>query len=294
MKTSLIMEGGGMRGMFTCGVNDVLLENDITFDGSAGISAGACFGCNFKSKQIGRALRYNLKYGKDPHYGSLRSLIRTGDYYNADFCYRQIPNELDVFDVETFAANPMEFYVGATDVETGRIIYHNCKDGGSTDIEWMRASASMPLVSKIVEIGRYKLLDGGIVDPVPFRFMERKGFDRNVIILTQPKGYEKKKSSIMPLFFTLMRDYPKIVQAMNVRHIRYNRQMEEIAEREEKNEVLVIRPPEELKIGRTEGNPKELQRVYDIGRAEAEKRLEEIRAFLRPDKDQADGKEEGE
>ena len=294
MKTSLIMEGGGMRGMFTCGVNDVLLENDITFDGSAGISAGACFGCNFKSKQIGRALRYNLKYGKDPHYGSLRSLIRTGDYYNADFCYRQIPNELDVFDVETFAANPMEFYVGATDVETGRIIYHNFKDGGSTDIEWMRASASMPLVSKIVEIGRYKLLDGGIVDPVPFRFMERKGFDRNVIILTQPKGYEKKKSSIMPLFFTLMRDYPKIVQAMNVRHIRYNRQMEEIAEREEKNEVLVIRPPEELKIGRTEGNPKELQRVYDIGRAEAEKRLEEIRAFLRPDKDQADGKEEGE
>ncbi len=282
MKTSLIMEGGGMRGMFTCGVNDVLLENDITFDGSAGISAGACFGCNFKSKQIGRALRYNLKYGKDPRYASLRSLIKTGDYFNVDFCYRQVPDELDVFDVETFAANPMEFYVGATDMETGRIVYHNCKDGGKNDIEWMRASASMPLVSKIVEIGRYKLLDGGIVDPVPFRFMERKGFDRNVIILTQPKGFEKKKSSIMPLFFTLMRDYPKIVQAMNVRHIRYNRQMEEIAEREENNEVLVIRPPEALNISRTEGNPKELQRVYDIGRAEAEKRLEEIRAFLDP------------
>ena len=282
MKTSLIMEGGGMRGMFTCGVNDVLLENDITFDGSAGISAGACFGCNFKSKQIGRALRYNLKYGKDPRYASLRSLIKTGDYFNVDFCYRQIPDELDVFDVETFAANPMEFYVGATDMETGRIVYHNCKDGGKNDIEWMRASASMPLVSKIVEIGRYKLLDGGIVDPVPFRFMERKGFDRNVIILTQPKGFEKKKSSIMPLFFTLMRDYPKIVQAMNVRHIRYNRQMEEIAEREENNEVLVIRPPEVLNISRTEGNPKELQRVYDIGRAEAEKRLEELRAFLDP------------
>ena len=282
MKTSLIMEGGGMRGMFTSGVIDVLLENDITFDGSAGISAGACFGCNFKSKQIGRALRYNMKYGKDPHYGSFRSLIKTGDYYNADFCYRQIPDELDVFDVETFAANPMEFYVGATDVESGRIVYHNCKDGGSTDVEWMRASASMPLVSRIVEIGRYKLLDGGIVDPVPYRFMERKGFDRNVIVLTQPKGYEKKKSPIMPLFFTMMRDYPKIVQAMNVRHIRYNHQMEEIAEREENNEALVIRPPEALNISRTEGRPKELQRVYDIGRAEAEKRLEEIRAFLKP------------
>lgn len=280
MKTSLIMEGGGMRGMFTSGVIDVLLENDITFDGSAGISAGACFGCNFKSKQIGRALRYNLKYGKDPHYGSFRSLLKTGDYYNADFCYRQIPEELDVFDAETFAANPMEFYVGATDVETGRIVYHNCRDGGRTDTEWMRASASMPLVSRIVEIGRFKLLDGGIVDPVPFRFMERKGFDRNVIVLTQPKGFEKKKTPIMPLFLTLMRDYPKIVQAMNVRHIRYNRQMEEIAEREEKREVLVIRPPEALDISRTEGSPKQLQRVYDTGRAEAERMLEEIRDFL--------------
>ena len=237
-----------MRGLFTCGVMDVLLENNITFDGAAGISAGAVFGCNYKSRQIGRPLRYNKAYCRDPRYSSFRSLITTGDFFGADFCYRQIPDELDIFDRKTFAENPMEFYVGATDVVTGEIRYHLCEEGGAKDIEWMRASASMPLLSRIVKIDGFRLLDGGIVDAVPYAFMEKQGYHRNVIVLTQPKGYKKSKSSAMALFHMFLRKYPAIVDAMGKRHEMYNRQMKEIEEREEKGISLVIRPHEDLGI----------------------------------------------
>ncbi|MBQ1860048.1 MAG: patatin family protein, partial [Clostridia bacterium] len=188
MKTALSMEGGAMRGMFTCGVIDVLMENGITFDAAAGISAGAAFGCNFKSRQIGRPIRYNKRYGSDPRYMSFRSLLKTGDLYNADFCYRELPDVLDPFDRKAFRDNPMAFYIGATDVKTGKCVYHLCSDGEETDILWMRASASMPLVSRPVEVDGLLLLDGGITDPVPLDHMQSLGFDRHVVILTQPKG----------------------------------------------------------------------------------------------------------
>ena len=278
-RSALIMEGGAMRGMFTCGVMDVLMENGIRFDGGSGISAGAAFGCNYKSHQIGRPIRYNKNYCKDPRYCSFRSLIKTGDYYGADFCYRAIPDELDIFDRETFAKDPMEFYIGATDVHTGKIVYHRCTDGGAKDIEWMRASASMPILSKVVKIDNYRLLDGGMADAVPYSKMEELGYNRNVIVLTQPKGYVKKKSSAL-LFKMFLRKYPAVVKAMKDRHLMYNRQMEEIAAKEKAREAIVIRPPEPLKIGRASKKPEELERVYQIGRAEAERRLPEIREFL--------------
>ncbi len=280
MKTGLILEGGAMRGMFTCGVLDVLMEHGIAFDGGAGISAGAVFGCNYKSRQIGRAIRYNKKYCADPRYCSVRSLIRTGDLYGADFCYRELPDVLDPFDREAFRNNPMTFYIGATDVQTGEEVYHRCVDGGHTDIEWMRASASMPMVSRVVEIDGRQLLDGGIVEPVPMSVMARNGYDRNLIVLTQPKGYVKKKSAALPLMRMMLRRYPKVVEAMAVRHERYNRQMEEIEALERAGQVLVIRPPETLGISRTENDPKELERVYRTGRREGEARLKEIEAFL--------------
>ena len=278
MKTALIMEGGAMRGMFTCGVTDVFMEQGIDFDGAAGISAGAAFGCNFKSRQIGRAIRYNKKYCRDPRFCSVRSLLKTGDMYGVDFCYRELPDELDPFDRETFKNNPMDFYVGATDVRTGKTVFHNCKDGNAEDIEWMRASSSMPVVSRPVRIGKYTLLDGGITDPVPFRFMEKKGYDRNVIILTQPEGFRKPASPAV--MQTMLRKYPAIARAMAVRHIRYNRQMDEIAEREQAGKVLVIRPPKALGISRTEKDPDELERVYQTGREAALQRTDQIRAFL--------------
>ena len=281
MKTALIMEGGAMRGMFTCGVTDVFLEEGITFDAAAGISAGACLGCNFKSRQAGRAIRYNKRYSRDPRFCSFKSLVKTGDLYGADFCYRELPEVLDPFDNKTFEENPMTFYIGATDVDTGEIRYHKCTDGGQKDLLWMRASASMPLVSRIVEADGYRMLDGGIVDPVPYRYMEELGYDRNVYILTQPKGFRKEKSSALPLIRTALRKTPKIVEAMEHRHEVYNRQMAEIDEKEARGEILVIRPPESLGISRTEHDPNELERVYQTGRREACRMLPEIRSFLK-------------
>ena len=280
VKTALIMEGGAMRGMFTCGVIDVLMENHIHFDGAAGISAGAVFGCNYKSEQIGRAIRYNKKYSRDPRFCSLHSLITTGDLYGADFCYHELPDQLDPFDRETFRSNPTAFYVGATEVRTGTCVYHKCIDGEENDLKWMQASASMPVVSRPVAVDGYLLLDGGITDAVPYRYMEELGYDRNLIILTQPDGYKKSASKALPLMRLMLRQYPAIIDALAVRHEMYNRQMEEIKAKELAGTAFVIRPAEALGIGRTEKDPEELERVYQEGRRQATKALPALKKFL--------------
>ena len=247
--------------------------------GTAGISAGAVFGCNLKSRQVGRPIRYNKRFCRDPRYCSVRSLVKTGDLYGADFCYRELPDILDPFDRKAFADNPMAFYAGATDIATGKCVYHRCMDGGDQDMLWFRASASMPVVSRPVRIDGREYLDGGISDAVPYRYMEELGYDRNVIILTQPKGYRKKQEASFLMKFFLRR-LPKIREAMERRHEMYNRQMDELDQMEAENTALIIRPPEDLRIGHTEKNPEELERVYQLGRKAAEKRLEDIRLWL--------------
>ena len=279
-KKGLILEGGAMRGMFTAGVTDVFMENDITFDGAVGISAGATFGCNFKSRQPGRAVRYNKKYCNDPRYGTIRSLLKTGDLYDNEFCYHDIPDRLDVMDRETFKNNPMEFYIGATDIQTGLCVFHKCTDCGDEDIEWMRASASMPFVSKPVNINGKLYLDGAIADSVPYKFMEDLGYDRNVIVLTQARGYRKKNRHMSVLISGFYREYPSLARAYERRHEMYNRQMEEIYERADSGQSIVICPPYDPCIHRTEKDPYELERVYQMGRKEAIRRLDEIKAFL--------------
>ncbi|MBR1780964.1 MAG: patatin family protein [Oscillospiraceae bacterium] len=283
MKTGLILEGGAMRGIFTCGVLDVFMEHGIVFDGGAGISAGAVFGCNFKSRQIGRTIRYNKKYCRDPRYCSVRSLLKTGDLYGVAFCYHELIDVLDPFDRDAFSRNPMAFYVGATDIERGEIVYHRCRDGGDTDIEWIRASASMPLVSRVVEVDGHRLWDGGIADPVPYRFMEGLGYDRNVLVLTQPEGYRKKRPPGVGLLRLPLHRYPRLMDAIATRHARYNQQMEEIDQSARSGECLVIRPPAALGIRRTERDPAELERVYQCGRRTAEAQLSQVRDFLSPE-----------
>ena len=280
MSTALVLEGGAMRGMFTCGVIDVFMENGIDFDACVGVSAGAVFACNYKSRQIGRGIRYNKKYCRDPRYGTIRSLIRTGDIYDADLCYKQIPDVLDPFDRDAIKENPMRFYIGATDIVTGQTVFHECTDGMDEDIEWFRASASLPLVSKAVTIGDRTLLDGGITDPIPYRFMEKKGYDRIVIVLTQHRGYRKKKSAMQPVIELTMKKYPKVIEAMKRRHIVYNAQVRETERREKDGRALVIRPPVPLGITRTEHSPDELERVYQLGRAEALRRLGDVKEYL--------------
>lgn len=281
MKKGLILEGGAMRGLFSAGVTDIMMENGIVFDGAVGVSAGAAFGCNYKSGQIGRAARYNIKYAGDKRYCSLRNLIRTGDLFGVEFCYERIPLELDLFDTPAFIENPMEFYTVATDCETGKAVYHKCRDGLGEDLLHIRASASMPLVSRVVEAGDLKLLDGGIADSVPLKFFEEIGYDRNVVILTQPADYRKEKNSMLSLMRIALRKYPKAVEAMAHRHEVYNETLEYIAKREAEGKVLVIRPDGALPVKRLEKDPQVLKRVYEIGRAEGERQLEKIRDFLK-------------
>lgn len=268
-----------MRGMFTAGVTDVLMENGIDFSGAIGVSAGAAFGCNYKSKQIGRAIRYNETFCRDKRYCSLHSWITTGDLYGADFCYRVIPEELDIFDVETFETNPMEFYVVCTDIDSGKAVYQKCERGGNY-LDWMRASASMPLASNIVEIENKRLLDGGVSDSIPLKYFEKIGYTKNVVILTQPDGYTKKKNSLMPLLRVALKKYPKLVEAMARRHELYNETLEYVRAREKAGAALVIRPKEPLPVGHIEHDKKKLRATYEIGRAGAMARLAEVKAFL--------------
>ncbi|MBQ9421682.1 MAG: patatin family protein [Lachnospiraceae bacterium] len=282
-KIGLVMEGGSMRGMFTCGVIDVFMEHGLTFDGAVGVSAGATFGCNIKSRQIGRARRYNKKYCSDRRYASFHNLITTGDLFGVDFCYRELPFELDPWDSETFASNPMEFYIVASDVETGKPVYYKSCKGLKEDIDWIRASASMPLLSHIVELRGRKFLDGGICDSIPLKFMQKIGYRRNVVILTQPKGYVKEHNPLMPLAKITYRHYPAFIRAMDDRHLRYNRTLEYIEKQEELGNTFAIRPPADLDIGKMEKDPEELERVYQIGRRTAKGCINEMvkRGFCR-------------
>ena len=283
MKKGLILEGGAMRGMFTSGVLDVFMENGIDFDGAIGVSAGATFGCNFKSRQIGRAIRYNKRFCHEWRYCSVRSLIFTGDLYGADFCYNRLPNELDIFDLETYRKNPMDFYCVASDCVTGEPVYKKLETCDANDLTWMRASASMPLASSVVEIDGYKLLDGGMTDSIPLKYFEGIGYNRNVVILTQPREFQKKPASLMGLMKIMLKKYPKLVDAMKRRHVVYNEETADVFAKADCGEVFVICPKQSLGISRTENNPDELQRVYDEGRRTALELLPEIKEFLNAD-----------
>lgn len=280
MKYGLVMEGGAMRGLFTAGVIDVLMENEITFDGAVGVSAGAAFGCNYKSNQPRRVIRYNTRFCHDKRFCSVSSLVKTGDMFGADFCYHEIPNKLDIFDYKTFNESPMEFYVVCTDVTTGKPVYRRCRVADDNELEWIRASASMPLASRIVEVGGMKLLDGGISDSIPLKFMEKTGYEKNVVILTQPRNYVKKKNNIMPLMKIAMRKYPQLINAMKNRHIMYNDELKYIRSSEQQGKAYVIAPDEKLPVGHIEHNQDILLEVYRIGRMTAMNKINEIKEFL--------------
>lgn len=280
MKKGLIMEGGAMRGMFTAGVIDVMMEHGIEFQGAVGVSAGAAFGCNYKSKQIGRVIRYNTRFSRDRRYGGYGVLLREGNFYSSKFCYEDVPLKYDIFDFDTYESNPMEFYVVATDVQTGAAEYHLLKDRHDHGFEWIRASASMPLVSQMVPIDGRKYLDGALADSIPVRFFESMGYDRNLVILTQPLGFRKKPDPMLPLMKLVYRKYPNLVSSMITRHQQYNDSLDYIARREAAGELLVIRPQEKLPIGRTEKDPEKLRLVYEIGRRTALERIGQIRQFL--------------
>ena len=279
MKRGLVLEGGAMRGLWTAGITDVMMEHDIWPDGLVGVSAGAAFGCNYKSRQIGRAIRYNMRFAKDSRYSGIRSLLTTGDYFNAEFDYHIVPKQYEIYDDDAFNHNPMEFIVVCTDVETGEAVYQPLTEANYDTYEWIRASASMPLVSTVVNIHGRKLLDGGVADSIPLAYTESIGYDRNVVVLTQPLGYQKEHNRLMPLMRLALRRYPEMIKALDYRHIMYNKQLEYVAQAEREGRCLVIRPDGKIPIGHISHNPQQMQHVYQIGRAIGERYIERIKDF---------------
>lgn len=276
----LVLEGGAMRGLFTAGIIDVMMENNLYPDALIGVSAGAAFGCNMKSRQAGRAIRYNKRFARDARYSGWRSLLTTGDYFNAQFAYHIVPHQYDIFDNDAFNRNPMKFIAVCTDVTTGQPVYKQLDRADEEAYDWIRASASMPLVSRIVEIGGHKLLDGGVSDSIPLQKSEELGYQRNIVVLTQPQGYQKAHNALMPLMRLALRKYPKMVEALDHRHIMYNRQLEYVAEAERQGRCYVIRPAEKIPIGHTSHNAADMQRVYDMGRQAGLQHLEAIRTWI--------------
>lgn len=280
MKRGLVLEGGAMRGLFTSGIIDVMMDAGIEPDGLIGVSAGAAFGCNYKSRQKGRAIRYNKMFARDKRYCSWQSWLKTGNLYNAEFGYHIIPAKYDIFDDEAFDKNPMEFYVVCTDVETGKPIYKKLEKATPLTYDWIRASASMPLASRVVELEGKKVLDGGVADSIPLAFFESIGYEHNVVILTQPDGYIKEHNRLMPLMRLGLRKYPQMIEAMDKRHLMYNEEVEYVRQGEREGRCLVIRPQEKLPIGHISHDPEEMQRVYDIGIETGRKYLTNIKHFL--------------
>ena len=282
MKTGLVLEGGAMRGIYVAGVLDALMEQQVTVDGVIGVSAGAIHGCSYVSGQYGRSIRYYLRHCKNWRFMSFRSWIFTGNLVNTQFCYHDLPEKLDVYDHEAFEASPMKFYVTCTNVETGQAEYILMEN--MREIEYLQASASMPIVSQIVQMGGKKLLDGGVADSVPVKAFRNMGYDRCVVVLTRPFGYRKKPSH-MGLVKKMYKSYPAFVKAMEERYIHYNHTMEQIERLEKAGEILVIRPSQDPKIGRMEKNTEKVQEVYQLGYADAWNRMEELKAFLKGDQE---------
>lgn len=278
MKTGLVLEGGGTRGIYTAGVLDVFLEYDIQFDGVIGVSAGAIHGCSFVSKQKGRSIRYYKKYCNDPRFMGIRSWIKTGDFIGSDFCYHELPEKLDLYDNEAFLAAATKFYAVCTDVETAQPEYHQFIDMFK-EIDYLRASASLPYFSRIVEIEGRKYLDGGCSDSVPIEAFYKMGYEKNVIVLTRPAGYRKKPEH-PALSSIIYKKYPKFADLLKKRYLYYNETMEKIEQMEKDGKVLVIRPEMALNIGRLENNPEKTQEIYDVGYQDGLKVMNKIKVFL--------------
>lgn len=281
-KIGLVLEGGSMRGMYTAGVLDTFMNAGIKVDGIIGVSAGALFGPNYFSNQKGRVIRYNKKYCKDCRYMSLWSFLTTGNLINRDFAYYELTTKRDVFDNETFMKNNTGYYLTVTNVETGKPEYLEIKDVIG-EMEKLRATSAIPLVSRIVEVDGKKYLDGGISDSIPVMQCKKMGYDKIIVVQTRPVTYRKQPYSkhLMRLMMLKYMNYPEFLKTVARRHKMYNHTLELIEKLEKKGEIFVIQPSDAINVKVVERNADNLQSIYDMGVRDCEKSLEELKVYLR-------------
>jgi predicted patatin/cPLA2 family phospholipase len=278
INSGLVLEGGGMRGLYTAGVLEYFMEQDLYFPYVIGVSAGACMAGSYLSRQAGRNKEVNLGYAGDKRYLSFRNFIKKRELFGMDFIFDEIPNKLVPFDLETFRKVPEQLIVGTTDCETGEPVYFDKNTHGEHLLKLLRASSSLPFVAPSVAYDNRLLLDGGISDPIPIRKAQNDGFQKNVIILTKPVGYYKHPSKLSAYF--KYKQHPKINDLLISRHKHYNETLAYIQAEEEKGNVFVIRPSITLPVGRVEKNKTKLQNLYELGLQDAQKQIKNIEKFL--------------
>lgn len=279
MKSALILEGGAMRGLYTAGVIDMLMENNIETDLCIGVSAGALFGINYKSKQPGRVLRYNLKYSTDHRFVGWRSLLKTGDLMDKQFYFADLPYKLDPMDLETYKNCNTQFKAVITNLKTGKAEYPDISDLGDYKcMEYLRASGSLPFLSRNVEIDGTPYLDGGVADSVPVEYCLKEGYDKLIVVLTRPYGF--RKSGTIKFTKLFYKDFPEFCNTLKNRNSIYSKQYDMIDELEKQGKVFVIRPTKAIKTKATEKNPDVLNALYSLGRADCKAVFDKLMDYL--------------
>ena len=279
----LVLEGGAHRGIYTAGVLDAFLENNITFDGVIGVSAGAIHGASFMSRQKGRSVNYTADYCSSKKYMGFSSLLRTGNYFNEQFCYYELPSKLYPFDHKSFAENPAKFYVVCTDLDSGQALYHYCPEltVGGLNMKYLQASASMPVVSKALKLEGHSYVDGGIADSVPEKAFRNLGYTRNVVVLTQE---EKSKGSEFNAFVPMAKFfYPRhkeIIKALESQNERYYEELEYLYKEEKAGNILIVRPSVKPSAGVMERKPQNIRDTHNLGYNDALKMMDKIKDFL--------------
>jgi len=269
----LVLEGGGLRGQYTAGVLDAFLDAGLRFPYVIGVSAGSSIGCSYISGQRGRNLEIVERFRNDHRYLSLRNYLFTGSYFGMDFIFDEVPRSLVPFACEAWDAYPGRFVTVCTDCATGSAVYYE-KDADHLKV--LRASASMPFLSRMVDYDGRKLLDGAIADAIPLKKAEAEGYRRNVVVLTRPEGYRKTEEIHPPTALVYGR-YPRLVEALESRVPRYNLQMELVEAAEAEGSALVIRPSRDLGITRTEKSVARLRELYELGLEDGRRAAEQLR-----------------
>lgn len=284
MKTGLVLEGGAHRAIYTAGVLDVMMEKGLTFDGVIGVSAGAIYGCSFVSGQHRRSIDYTLKYAGSKEYMSWYSFLTTGNMVNEEFCYHLLPEKLFPFDHKAFEQSPQDFYAVCSNLQSGQAEYIKCPNMHEKYLSYIRASASMPFVSRISEIDGKKFLDGGICDSIPLAAFRKMGYERCVVVQTRAAGYQKKKNKLSWLAPLIYHRYPKFAAAIQNRHLMYNNELKQIEAAQKDGTSFVIRPSRNIKIRHAETNKEVLQQVYDLGRSDTLNLWPQLLKFLQKSK----------
>ncbi|WP_028782573.1 patatin-like phospholipase family protein [Thalassobacillus devorans] len=280
-QTGLVLEGGGMRGTYTAGVLDYLLDMDLHFPYVTGASAGASNGSSYVARQRGRNYQVLVGYGDHPEYISYTRAFRQKELFGMDFIFDKLPNELVPFDYDTFEARDTHFSVATTDMKTGEAHHYDDFPDRSSLLTIMRASCSIPLISPMISYDGKNLMDGGIADPVPIEQSIRHGNEKHVVILTRNQGYIKKRMRLGWYLQRKFKQYPKFVESLLTRHDKYNHLTKRLHELEKEGKVFIIRPEEQLAVGRIERNKQKLHDVYMQGYEEMKKNEKALEDFLK-------------